>query len=312
MRFAILLESQEGLTWPQLSNAAEQAERLGLDGVYVSDHYGPVDITHPRDVLPAWMEIAVLAATTSTIRIGPLVSPITFRHPVDLAHQAIALDVLTGGRIDLGMGAGWHEDEHVRFGRAFPAAGERVSRLEESLDVVTRLWRHTDVTWEGEFYTLREATVLPRPVTLDPPIILGGSGPRMLGLAARYAKEWNCFYKSVDEVVQMQSVMDAACRSIGRDPAALARSLMTPLVIGRDEEDLSRCIDRHREVFPGLPTTPKEWRASGFLGGTLEEVRRQVERLTAAGVERLIFEFNDVEDVRALEFVAEELSNLDT
>ena len=311
MRFAILLESQEGLTWPKLFATAEHAERLGLDGVYVSDHYGPVDITHPRDVLPAWMEIAALAATTSTIRIGPLVSPSTFRHPVDLAHQAIALDVLTNGRIDLGMGAGWHEDEHVRFGREFPGPGERVSRLEESLEVVTRLWREADVTWDGRFFSLHEATVYPRPVTSEPPIILGGWGPRMIALAAKYAKEWNCFYKSIDEVAQMQSVMDEACRAIDRDPATLQRSLMTPLVIGRDEEDVKRCIERHRAVFPGLPSDPDEWRASGFLGGTLDEVRQHVQRLAEVGVERVIFEFNDVDDVRALELVAEELSSLD-
>lgn len=134
----------------------------------------------------------------------------------------------------------------------------------------------------------------------------------MMDLAARYAKEWNCFYKSVEEVVQLQADMDGVCRSVGRDPADLARSLMTPLVIGRDEGGFARCIDRHREVFSGLPTTPEEWRASGFLGGTVEEVRLQVERLTSAGVQRLIFEFNDVDDVHALELVADELPSIDT
>lgn len=307
MDFAILLESQEGLTWSSLLDVAGHAERLSLDGVYVSDHYGPVDITAPRDVLPAWTEISVLAARTSTIRIGPLVSPVTFRHPVDLAHQAIALDVLTAGRIDLGMGAGWHEDEHVRFGRDFPPAGERVSRLEESLEIVHRLWRDTAVTWTGEYFSLQEATILPRPVTETAPIILGGWGPRMIILAARFAKEWNCFYKSIAEVVQMQGVMDDTCASVQRDPSTLRRSLMTPLVLGRDADEVNRCIARHREIFPGLPPDLDEWRASGFLGGTIAEAREQVEQLREAGVGRIIFEFNDVRDIETLELAVEEL-----
>jgi len=307
MHFAILLESQEGLTWSALLNVAEHAERLSLDGVYVSDHYGSVDITAARDVLPAWTEISVLAARTSTIRIGPLVSPVTFRHPVDLAHQAIALDVLTDGRIDLGMGAGWHEDEHTRFGREFPPAGERVSRLEESLEIVHRLWRESAVTWSGEYFSLQEATILPRPVTDTPPIILGGWGPRMIMLAARFAKEWNCFYKSVEEVVQMQVVMNDACASIQRDPSTLRRSLMTPLILGRDMDEVNRCIARHREIFPGLPPDLEQWRASGFLGGTIAETREQVEQLQEAGVDRIIFEFNDVHDIATLELAVEEL-----
>ncbi len=307
MRIAILLESQEGLTWSALLDVADHAERLGLDGVYVSDHYGPVDITASRDVLPAWTEISVLAARTTTIRIGPLVSPVTFRHPVDLAHQAIALDVLTGGRMDLGMGAGWHEDEHTRFGRDFPSGGERVSRLEESLEVVRRLWCDTAVTWEGEFFALNDATIRPRPLTETPPIVLGGWGPRMLMLAAKYAKEWNCFYKSVDEVVHMQAVMNETCASIGRDPTTLQRSLMTPLILGRDTDEVNRCITRHRDVFPGLPGNLEEWRASGFLGGTVSETRMQIEQLQESGVDRIVFEFNDVDDIENLELAREQL-----
>lgn len=307
MQLAILLESQEGLTWSALLDVAGHAERLGLEGLYVSDHYGPVDITAARDVLPAWTEISVLAARTTSIRVGPLVSPVTFRHPVDLAHQAIALDVLTGGRVDLGMGAGWHEDEHIRFGREFPTAGERVSRLEESLEIVQRLWLDTSVTWAGEHFALHDATILPRPITQIPPIILGGWGPRMLRLAARFAKEWNCFYKGVDEVVEMQSVMTEVCLSNGRDPSSLQRSLMTPLILGRDVDEVNRCIARHREVFAGLPQDLDEWRASGFLGGTVAETREQLARLQEVGVNRIIFEFNDVDDVATLELAVEEL-----
>jgi F420-dependent oxidoreductase-like protein len=308
MRFGLLMESQEGLTWADLLRVAGSAESLGLDGVYVSDHYGPVNIDDRRDVLPAWMEVAVLAARTSRIRLGPLVSPVTFRHPVDLAHQAMSIDVLSGGRLDLGMGAGWHEDEHIRFGRPFPPAGVRMAMLEESLEVVTRLWEGTQVNWQGEFYRLENATILPRPLSPEPPIILGGWGPRMLALAARYAREWNCFYKSVDEVVEAQEVMDATCRSVGRDPATLNRSLMTPLIVGRSEADVEERIARHREVFAGLPSSLQEWRASGFVGGTVTEVREQLERLAGCGISRVIFEFNDVQDVPALELLVSDLA----
>lgn len=307
MRFALLLESQEGLTWPDLFAVAGQAEKHGFDGLYVSDHYGPVDITQHREVLPAWMEIAVLANVTNRLRIGPLVSPVTLRHPVDLAHQAIALDVLSNGRIDLGMGAGWHDAEHIRFGRKFPTPGERVSRLEESLQVVSLLWRETNVTWSGQYYSLVDASILPRPVSAEPPIILGGGGPRMLNLAARFAKEWNCFYKSINEVEELQINMRGVCEAIGRDPRSLQRSLMTPLVVGRTEQEVDARIARHRAVFSGLPANAREWRESGFFGGTLLEVKEQIERLEAAGIERIVFEHNDPSDIGALELVNAEL-----
>jgi alkanesulfonate monooxygenase SsuD/methylene tetrahydromethanopterin reductase-like flavin-dependent oxidoreductase (luciferase family) len=129
----------------------------------------------------------------------------------------------------------------------------------------------------------------------------------MVTLAAKFAKEWNCFYKSVDEVVQMQAVMNEICVSIQRDPGTLQRSLMTPLILGRDVDEVNRCIARHREVFSGLPRDLEEWRASGFLGGTVAETRGQLEQLQEAGVNRIIFEFNDVNDVATLELAAGEL-----
>ena len=129
----------------------------------------------------------------------------------------------------------------------------------------------------------------------------------MLALAAKYAKEWNCFYKSVEEVVQMQVVMNDACASIQRDPSTLQRSLMTPLILGRDMDEVNRCITRHREIFPGLPPDLDQWRASGFLGGTIAETREQIDQLQEAGVDRIIFEFNDVHDIATLELAVEEL-----
>lgn len=302
---ALLLESQEGLTWPSLFAAAGAADDLGFDGLYLSDHFGSVEITSEREVMPAWTAVAVLAARMHSLRLGPLVSPMTFRHPVDLCKQAIALDLLTGGRIDVGIGAGWHRDEHTRFGLPFPEPGVRVRMLAEGLEVFTRLWTESDVSWSGEFYSLDSATVMPRPLTHRPPIILGGDGPRMLGLAAEFAQEWNCLYKNLGEFSVLMDSVDEACVRTGRDPKRLARSVMTPLLIARTEAEAEKRIAAHRHVFGGLPASLAEWRAAGFIGGIVPEVQEQLAAWGEIGLSRVIFEHNEIDDRESLELLAE-------
>lgn len=302
---ALLLESQEGLTWNQLLGVAFRAEECDFDGVYVSDHFGSVDIEAAREVMPAWTAIAVLAARTHRLRIGSLVSPVTWRHPVDLCKQAIALDLLTSGRIDVGVGAAWHGAEHERFGFAFPEPAKRVARLSEALEIFSRLWVGDEVTFSGEYFTLIRASVLPRPLTQIPPVILGGEGKAMLRLAVKYAKEWNCFYKSPDEFAQLSRRLDEACEDARRDLVSLGRSLMTPLLIGRTDREVEERILANKAVFAGLPGSRSEWRSSGFIGGTVEELREQLGSLSEAGATRVIFEHIAVEDPAILELVFE-------
>jgi alkanesulfonate monooxygenase SsuD/methylene tetrahydromethanopterin reductase-like flavin-dependent oxidoreductase (luciferase family) len=305
MEYAILLESQEGLTWPQVFAAADRAEAVGLEALYLSDHFAPVDVTSGRAVMPAWPAVAVLAARTSRLRVGPLVSPVTFRHPADLAKSVVALEWLTQGRIDLGVGAAWHEAEHRMFGFDFPAPRIRVDRLQEALEILAALWDGEVHSYQGTHFQLNEARLVPAPVSSRPPVILGGAGDRMLNLAARFAQEWNCFYKGADEYAQLRERFLQACSAQGRAPETIRRSLMTPLLLGRNEADVELRLAAHRRVFPGLPESIAAWRASGMPGGTISEFREQVQLWSQMGVQRIIFEHNDVDDLAVLELLAE-------
>lgn len=305
MKYAILLESQEGLTWPELFAVAERAEAVGLEALYLSDHFAPVDPTSGRAVMPAWPAVAALAARTTTLRIGPLVSPVTFRHPADLAKSTIALEWLTGGRIDLGVGAAWHEAEHRMFGFDFPPPAIRVDKLQEALEVLTLLWDGQVHSYAGEHFRLDGAALVPAPVSTRPPIILGGAGPRMLNLAARYAQEWNCFYKGAAEYAELQERFAQACADQGRELSTIRRSLMTPLLLGHTDAEVEDRLAAHRRVFSGLPATMADWRESGMPGGTLREFREQVALWSSMGVERIIFEHNVVGDLALLDLLAE-------
>ena len=305
MKYAILLESQEGLTWPELFAVAERAEAVGIEALYLSDHFAPVDPTSGRAVMPAWPAVAVLAARTTTLRIGPLVSPVTFRHPADLAKSTVALEWLTGGRIDLGVGAAWHEAEHRMFGFEFPPPAVRVDRLQETLEVLTLLWDGQVHSFDGGHFHLDGAALVPAPVSTRPPIILGGAGPRMLNLAAQFAQEWNCFYKGAQEYAQLKDRFAQACVDQGRDPSSIRKSLMTPLLLGRTQSEVENRLAAHRQVFSGLPATLADWRASGMPGGTLAEFSEQVALWSSMGVERIIFEHNVVGDLDLLELLGE-------
>lgn len=310
MRFAILLESQEGLTWPRVLDVAERADSVGLDGLYLSDHVAPVDVSSGREVLPAWPVVAVLADRTSHIRLGTLVSPVTFRHPVDLCKQVVALEHLAGPRIDLGLGAGWHEAEHRLFGLEFPEPSVRVDRLGEALAVISDLWTGSAVERAGEHFSIAGGSLIPKPISEAPPLILGGSRRRMLHLAAQYAREWNCFYTGLAEYGPLRDAFDSACSTVGRNPKSVTRSLMTPLLVGRTTADVERRILANRQVFSSLPADLEAWRASGFPGGTVDELIDQVQAWGELGVERIIFEHNDPTDLDVLDLLAQVQSAL--
>lgn len=305
MRIALLLESQEGLTWPRVLKVADVADDLGLDGLYVSDHFAPVDVDSGREVLPAWPVIAVLAARTTRLRVGPLVSPVTFRHPADLCKNVVALEHLAGPRIDLGLGAGWHEAEHRRFGFEFPSAAARVDRLGEALEMICALWTGEPCERSGPHFTTTGGSLVPRPMSAQPPIILGGARPRMLRLAAQFAREWNCFYQDIAGYPALRDAFDAACADVGRDPASVSRSLMTPLLVGRSTADLERRLAANARTFGSLPSDMGAWRASGFPGGLVGELVEQLGAWSELGIERVIFEHNDPDDLEALDILVE-------
>src|SRR3954452_941834 len=231
-----MIEGQEGVTWDQWKALARACEDAGIETLFRSDHYLSVEGKRDRGSLDAWTTIAALGAVTSKLRLGTLVSPVTFRHPSLLAKAVVTADQVTGGgRIELGLGAAWLEAEHEAYGFPFPPTGVRMQMLEEQLELVRREWEEGPLNFEGEHYTVHDLDALPKPLE-RPRMLLGGrGGPRSLELAARYADEYNTFHIDADECRELRAKLDEACEQEGRDPASLPLSLMDPASEGSPE-----------------------------------------------------------------------------
>lgn len=232
LRFGIIRNNI--LSWDETLAQWQRFEALGFDSVWNCDHFQrPSDPAGPH--MDAWMVLAGVAACTSRIRIGVLVSGNTFRHPALLAKEAVTVDHISGGRMELGIGTGWFKLEHESFGFPFPDSRELVDRFEEAVEIVDLLMRQDVTTYDGRYYQLKEAPFRPRPVQQPrPPLTLGAHGPRMLRLVAKHADRWNS-YGSVDEMRARNEAIDRNCAEIGRDPGSIVRSLYGwPKIIGAD------------------------------------------------------------------------------
>ncbi len=291
---AIMVEGQMGLNWPRWQRMVRAVEDLGFIGLYRSDHFTNAE-PPDEDSLEAWTSLTWLADHTERIEFGPLVSPVSFRHPAMLVRMAGAVQQLSGGRLTLGVGAGWMVREHRNFSFELLDLAGRFNRLEEALAVMTRLLADERVTFSGQYYDFHDAILLPLP---EPriPILIGGNGMnRTLGLAARYADEWNGVYLTPDAFEARSKRLDALLRERGREPASVRRSVMTGLTFGYDEADVRRQL-RGR--------TPDEARAAGRIVGTADEVREQLARLASAGVQRVMLQYLDYDDLSRLEAFA--------
>jgi alkanesulfonate monooxygenase SsuD/methylene tetrahydromethanopterin reductase-like flavin-dependent oxidoreductase (luciferase family) len=250
LRFGICTD--QNLPWPTLVQRWKLYEELGFDSVWDCDHYVQPEQPH-GPYFEGWTLLAGLAAVTSRIRIGVLVSCNTFRHPALLAKEAVTVDHISSGRLELGVGAGWYEPEHAMFGIELPPPGERVSRFEEAVVLVDQLLRHDVVTFAGLYYAVRDAEFRPGPIQKPrPPLTIGAHGPRMLKLCARYADRWNSF-GSVDEIRGRNQILDECCAQVGRDPGAIVRSLYafgeTPSATPWDSVGaFEDTVGRYREV----------------------------------------------------------------
>jgi alkanesulfonate monooxygenase SsuD/methylene tetrahydromethanopterin reductase-like flavin-dependent oxidoreductase (luciferase family) len=222
MRFGIVTDQNQ--PWPQLAERWHNFEELGFLSAWVCDHLvQPSRPTGPY--FEAWTVLAGLAVRTTSLRIGVLVSSNTFRHPALLAKEAMTVDHLSNGRLDVGLGAGWYEPEHHMFGLEFGAPGELVARYREAVEVVDRLLRNDTSSYQGRYYQLTEALMRPAPVQQPrPPLMLAGHRPRMLRIIAEYADTWNSF-GTVDEMRERNALLDEQCAAIGRDPKSIVRSL---------------------------------------------------------------------------------------
>jgi len=295
-----MIEGQDGLTWPRWQRLAAAAEDLGFAGLYRSDHYtnaNPPD----KDSLELWVSLTWLAGHTQRLEFGPLVSPVSFRHPTLTARMAAAVDDLSGGRLTLGLGAGWQAREHEHFGWQLLDVPARFARFAEGLEVVTRLLNSdAPVDFDGAYYRLREAVLLPRPARPGgPPILIGGNGPRRtLPLVARYASEWNGVFLAPADFAERNRQLDALLRAAGREPASVRRSLMVGCVFGRDAADLAARAARRG-------TTADKLRATGKLAvGDGAEMADQLAAWSAAGVQRIMLQWLDLDDLDGIAALA--------
>lgn len=297
-----MIEGQEGVSWPQWQAIAAACEEHGVPALFRSDHYLPLGDQRDREVLDAWATVSALAATTSTLRLGTLVSPATFRHPANLAKLAITADQISGGRVELGLGAGWHTGEHAAFGFPFGTTGERMSVFAEQLEIVRGICGDGSFTFRGSHYTLDGLDALPKPAGLK--LIVGGAArPRSAALAARFADEYNTVYATVEECRERRAGVAAAWRDAGRDESGLRFSLMTGLVVGRDEAEVrerTRLIGE-RQGEPGFSPGP------AWIVGTVDQVSEQLAALSAAGVDRVMLQLLLHDDLEQIEIVGREL-----
>jgi F420-dependent oxidoreductase-like protein len=312
MRLNLMIEGQEGVTWEQWVALAGACEATGFEGLFRSDHYASISPFRERGSLDAWATLTALGAVTSRIRLGTLVSPATFRHPSVLAKCATTADHVSGGRVELGMGAGWYHDDHTRYGFEFPDTATRMSMLAEQLEIVHRQWSEESFSFEGKHYRLEDCHAEPKPVQRPhPPIIMGGAaGPKSARLAAQWADEYNTTGASPEECARRRAVVAEAWEAAGRDPAALRFSLMTGCVVGEDRADAVRRAGRvaerrGRSADDGeglLRESAGEW-----VAGTVDEARAHLRELGEAGVDRVMLQHLAHDDVEMVELIGREL-----
>ena len=304
MQLRIFTEPQEGAEYGTLLAVAQAAEQLGFDAFFRSDHYLAIDASGLPGPTDAWITLAGLARETSRIRLGTLVTPVTFRLPGPLAITVAQVDRMSGGRVELGLGTGWFDAEHTAYGIPFPPLAERFDRLEEQLEVVTGLWGTAEgktFSFSGSYYTLTDSPALPKPVQRPrPPVLIGGGGERRTPrLAARFADEYNVPFDTVEASVAAFERVRRACQEAGRDPGSLVYSAAQTVCCGRDEAELARRAEATGEQLAEL-------RRSG-LAGSPAEIVDKLGRFAAAGAERVYLQVLDLHDLDHLELIAAEV-----
>jgi F420-dependent oxidoreductase-like protein len=302
MDFRVFTEPQQGAGYGRLARLAGAAEDLGFTGFFVSDHYLVMGDADPRwGPTDAFTTLAGLARDTKKLRIGTLVAPVTFRWPGQLAIIAAQIDDMSGGRLELGLGAGWFDAEHDARGIPFPELGERFDRLEEELEILTRLWATNPAdsfSFDGEHYSLTEAPARPQPQQAGGiPLIIGGFGKRRTpALAARYAAEYNQNFVPVDDFASRAEFVRQACAAAGRDPSSLRCSTAQTVCVGADDAAVNARA-------AAIGRRPDELRENA-LAGTVGEVVDKVGRFAEAGAERFYLQVLDEDDLEHLELIA--------
>jgi F420-dependent oxidoreductase-like protein len=310
MDISIVVEGQEGLTWDRWREVVRLADRLRLSTLYRSDHF----FTGAQDEsLEAYLSFAVAAIESTHIRLGPMVTPITFRSPVDIGRMAAQLDVLSGGRFVLGLGIGWYEEEHRVYGIPFPPVGERFDRLEEVISVCRALWTQPSADFDGRYYSLRGAQCLPKPAGRLP-VLLGGVGERRaLRIVAESADEWCSECLSLADYAHKVAVLERHCAAVSRDPATIRRSMIIVGDVVPNARRMVRVAGKHvlhtaglRKIEPMPFEVPT--RAGGFVAGGRQQLVDRLGEYAALGLQEAVFKHHDLASDDLLEFLAADVA----
>lgn len=315
MQLGVMVEGQEGLGWQIWRRLFHAVEDLGFESLWRSDHFFSFGEDRTRDSLEPFVSMAVLAAETERIRFGPLVTAVTFRHPALVARMAAQIDELSGGRMVLGMGAGWNVPEHEAFGVPMPAAGERLDRLAEAIQIVQALWGEGPASFAGKHYSLTEAECYPKPAQRPLPVLVGGNGERRtLRVVAEHANEWNGIYLDLDAYRAKREVLARHCEAVGRDPGSIPHSMMLGYVVGNDAAELAARYARVGGGNPRLAGGARDpeaglaaLRARGWLVGSPAEIVEGLGRLAEAGLSRVMLHHLAMDDFDALDLLARDV-----
>jgi F420-dependent oxidoreductase-like protein len=301
-QIGIMIEGQDGLNWDRWKRLLQAAEDFGYQCVFRSDHF-----TNPnepdKDSLDLFVALTYAATATQRVEFGSLVAPTTFRHPSITARMAAQIDDLSGGRLVIGLGAGWNEREHRVWGIPFYDKRTRHEMLEDALEITHRVFQSDDpVTYQGKHFSLEGATLLPRPQRPGGPILLvGGNGPtRTLPLAAKYAQEWNGVYLTPDQFRERNTLLDDLMRQHGRDPQSIRRSLMHGCYLFRTEAEMAAWMSESG-------TSADRMKERGVIHGTTDMIADQIAAFVEAGVERFMLQWLDQDDLDGLELIAKDV-----
>lgn len=323
MRFALMIEAQQGLTYEDQLAIVRRAEAAGFESFFRSDHYAAFPGDADQVTTDAWAVLAGLARETTRISLGTLVSPVTFRHPGNFVKLVTTVDHMSGGRIEVGVGAGWNDDDHLPLGLPYPEIGERADLMEDQLALLHGLWEEPPGwDYDGHVIRVRGGALRPGPVQVEgrpvgrngrrrPRIVTGSSGsPRGYRIAARWSDEFNLSSSTPAVARAAQADLDAACAAIGRDPKTLTRSAMVGTLIGRDRDEVGRRADALLREFGQEASGGLEWleaRRERWILGTPDEARAMVGRFAEAGIERIMLQDFLPRDLDMIDLLAEEL-----
>jgi F420-dependent oxidoreductase-like protein len=323
MRFALMIEAQQRLSYADQLALARRAEAAGFEAFFRSDHYASFPGPSDGPSTDAWAVLAGLARETERIGLGALVSPVTFRHPGAFVKVVTTVDEMSGGRIEVGVGAGWNEADHLPLGLPFPAIGERADLMEDQLAILHGLWTEPDGwSFQGHQVRVEGGFLRPKPVDVPgrpragngavrPRIIVGGEGsPRGFRLAARYADEFNLTSSSPERTAERFAALDAACRSAGRDPSTITHSAMIGTLIGAHDAEVERRQDALLRELGGAEAGAEDWaepRRGRWILGTPDEARAMVRRFADAGVERIMLQDFLPRDLEMVDLMGREL-----